>query len=408
MHEDSLESNPVLELLQTQNPLTHLDRAYHPVPVITESPITLQYRQASISALPVGDSEEEEPAAPLSPDARDSILIADPPSMLGRLAELALSPLVRAFLEDGDTAAVSPRGVARLRGGLRLALAECAERVWVEEAGFVNERLAWINATERSPRVLGFHREDRARAVGEVADEIVQREADMDAAILELRARLEQDFAAINDEYQQEAEALDWKYDQPETTLKFAKPSGKLLALRKVTQTLLKRNQPGQAAKYAGELARLEMEEVQRCSGIMRRRYETDDRDLKRKFDLRKEVRFRRFLLDVAEEEMSCARDVDRFEKRVVKLKAQIDLEKRSPRRIETRSTSPGSPPQIFRGEQTEFATTGRLRVTSPLSISRKGGFDEIERMAVQNLTHGSPRSPRANALLREVLPFDV
>jgi hypothetical protein len=158
---------------------------------------------------------------------------------------------------------------------------------------------------------------------------------------------------------------------------------------RQVGQGLLRQNKGRGASK---------------CAAVIRQRRRSK-RGMRRRS--KREVVCKRYALSIEEKERHSAGLIAMIDKKIAKLRAQppvLDAPVRgtaSVSRPQTRSSQ--SRRSASRGGS-DFATTGRLTVQPPEPIQREGDIGVVEKMTVVGLAVGSPRSSRADALLKELL----
>jgi ribosomal protein L2 len=96
---------------------------------------------------------------------------------------------------------------------------------------------------------------------------------------------------------------------------------------------------------------------------------------------------------------------VEQIEKCISKLQGQIPQEEHTSPKGKEQANQKLSRNQGRKASgRSEFATTGKLKVSSLQLIHIDNDLEEIGQSTIDHLNHGSPRSARVGALLRETI----
>jgi hypothetical protein len=271
--------------------------------------------------------------------------------------------------------------------------------LWVEETGYINDLLALLSGAERGrppqrpPEDVDKLMADRAKLVSE-----------RNSVVRDLRRQLKEAVADLDREYAEQAAKLDDRYQDPTTISRFGRPSRGLIELRVVAQRLLRENRLHEAARCAGEIADLELEERRQAAIALQKSYETDDQRLKGLFVAKREAACARFGRAMEAKADHFDALIARIDKRVAKAKDAGN----SKAKVSGRRATPREAAGTERAVPEAFATTGRLGLAPPHRMQRDNDLQTLGDMTWRRLRNKPRSSAAVTTILKETLRVEA
>ncbi|OHT12736.1 hypothetical protein TRFO_17367 [Tritrichomonas foetus] len=290
-----------------------------------------------------------------------------------------------------------------VRKHLRAVADVCADNLWVEETAYLNQLLEIAYQTPGPTRKLGFRRNEPEEDIESIRAAKHEEASKFDEIIEEIRDKLKDGLADIDNEYQQRAAELDKKYQDPKLLRKYSKPSKELLNLRYSAKKLLRANRISEATTLTAQIRQLEADEEYKINSTIRAKYHQEDRKLKEEFAAKRKSLVERFQ---AEEERIISekkKSLRVYNRMIAKIRNQISND------VPIR---PGSSTTNQKNNETDtndtssFADIGRLALKAPKPLQRQNDIDILNGMTEELLRNknATPQEVDINKIFRKTL----
>lgn len=376
-------------------------------------PLGQKLKSKELMAEVLGTNSSPRDATEIMAEEEDGDMQFPPHSHLSELDPELTGPPVRRLLVTGIVD--YDEDLPTIRERLGILIEECSDHLWIDETEYLNELLALVNETKREQRVLGF--KARKNPLKDIETLHEQKKKEMEARDEKIRGIEEEMKGAIDlvdKEYLETAKSLDEKYQDPETLRRFAKPSKELLEMRVVTKRLLKQNRIKEAKKHTIALRKLEAEEEQRVSKMVREKYYDEDLKMKEAFAKRRDVIMEKYRQRMKEAEKECAVNIQTIERQIKKLEIEVEYQIPADQRKDTwkrtdtvhrereMSRRTTAAPSVVSDAPHSFADNGTLAIEAPKILQRGNDLDILNQMTEEIHAGRSPTRPQVDVMYRQ------